>query len=66
MIGISPLDHFGLLGRRYIEIDDDGFLIASYQNAKQRLTGTGIDLLMRHKGRHKDKVPGPLLGDILQ
>ena len=66
MIGISPLDQLRLLGRGYIQIDDNGFLIASNQHAKQRLSGAGVDLLMRHKVRHKDKISGPRFGDILQ
>ena len=66
MIRITPLDHFWLLNGNYVQVDYDGFLTAANQHAYQWLGGAGVDLLMRHEGRHKNKIAGPRLGDILQ
>ena len=44
--------------RSDVEIDHHGLLIAAYQNAFQRLIIAGIDLLVRHVGRHEDEIAG--------
>src|SRR5262245_26871295 len=46
-----------------IEIDNDGFAVAADQHAFKRLIAAGIDLLMRHEGRHIDEIARPGLGD---
>ena len=42
-----------------------GLVVAAYQHALQRLVGAGVDLLMRHVGRHEDEVAGAGLGHEL-
>lgn len=66
MTGIDPMDFFGFLHRRYIEVDDNRFLVASHNNAHERLVWVGVYLLVRRKRRDVNKVAGAGLGAKLQ
>ena len=60
---VDPGHVLGLLDRLDIEIDDDGLVVAADNDAFERLVGGGVDLLVRHEGRHEDEVAGAGLGD---
>jgi hypothetical protein len=62
MGGIHPVCLLGRFGRSDVEVDDDGFLIATNHDAGQRFVVVRIDLLMRDKRRHVDEVAGPGFG----
>lgn len=58
MCRINPLDSFRHLHRLDIrQVDSNGLVIASHQNALQGLVLISINLLMRHIRRHKYEVP---------
>ncbi len=63
---IDPGDRFRLLHRLDVEIDHHRLVVGAHQNAFERRVGGGVDLLMRHIGRHEDEVARPGLGDIFQ
>src|SRR5579859_5303088 len=63
---IAPVDFFRRFRSLDVEVDHDRFLSAANEYAVQWLITTGIDLLMRHIWRHKDKVSRSSFGDKLQ
>jgi len=58
MTGIDPMDLFGFLYRRYIEVDDNRLLVAPHNHAQERLVWVSVYLLVRRKGRDENKVAG--------
>src|SRR5262245_21361471 len=56
--GIDPQHRLRLLDRLDVEIDRDRLAVAAHQHAFQYLVAAGIDLLMRHIGRHEDEIAG--------
>src|SRR5690242_20343322 len=58
MHGIDPEHRLRLLDRLDIEIDGHRLSVGAHQHAFQDLVRTGIDLLVRHIGRHEDEVAG--------
>ena len=63
MEGINPLHGFRLLHRLNVEVHDYRLAVATNQDAFQHLVRTGVDLLVRHEGRHVDEIAGPGLRD---
>jgi hypothetical protein len=63
---ILPQDLFRRFGRGDVEVDDDRLLAGAHQDAFERLVAAGIDLLVRHIGRHVDEIAGAGLGDEFQ
>jgi len=57
---------WGRLDVSQLEIDDDGFLTAAAQHARQRFVVAGIDLLMRHEWGHVDEIARTRLRDVLE
>ena len=64
--GINPLHGFRLLHRLDVEIDHHRLAVAAHQDAFQHLVRTGVDLLVRHEGRHIDEIARPRLRGELQ
>lgn len=58
MTGIDPMDFLRLFYRRYIEVDDNRFLVTPHNHAQERLVWVGVYLLVRRKGRDENKVAG--------
>src|SRR6516162_1058499 len=57
--GINPLHVLRLLHRLNVEVHDHRLAVAANQDAFQHLVRTGVDLLVRHEGRHVDEIAGP-------
>src|SRR5690349_17479414 len=53
--GIDPQHRLRLLDRLDVEIDGDGLAVAAHQHAFQHFVAAGVDLLVRHVGRHEDE-----------
>ena len=60
---VLPEDFFRFFHRFDIQIDNDRFLPGANENTFQRFIAAGIDLLMRHVGRHEDEIAGAGFGD---
>ncbi len=56
------MDFFRLFYRRYIEVDDNRFLVTSHYNAHEQLVSVGVYFLVRRKGRNVNKIAGTSLG----
>lgn len=63
---VDPSHLFRRLDCRNVEVDDDGFLAASHENAFERLVGAGVDLLVRNVRRNVDEVAGSGFGGELE
>ena len=56
---IDPVDFLRLLDRLDIhDVDHDGLIARAHEHAFDGLAQIGVDLLMRHIGRHEDEVAG--------
>jgi len=53
---IDPRNLLWLLDRLDVEINYDGFVVAAHKDTFERLILARIDFLVRHEGRHIDKI----------
>ena len=60
---IDPKSFLRRLDRGYIQVNDDRLLVAAHDHAGERLIRVGVDFLVRHVGRHKNKISRARLGD---
>src|SRR5437588_11347753 len=63
---VDPVDFFGLLHDRNVEVDDHGLLAAPAQHARERLGVARVDLLVGDVRRYIDKVARPGFGHELE
>ena len=63
---VHPSYFFGLFDGWDVEVDDDRFLSAAYENAFERLVGAGVDLLMRNERWNVNEITGPGFGGEFQ
>ena len=63
---VHPVHRLRFLHHRNVEIHHHRLLAAAAEHAGQRLGVGGIDLLVRHEGRHVDEIAGPGFGDELE
>src|SRR5262249_45142341 len=59
---IDPWHLMGLLDGLDVKVDPDRFVVAAHPHAFERLARTGVDFLVRHKGRHIDEIARTGLG----
>jgi hypothetical protein len=57
MCWIYPTDGLGLFDRRDVEVNDDGFVVASNQHTFEEVGVAGVDFLVGNIGGHVDEVP---------
>ena len=54
---VDPVDLLRLFDRVHISnVHHNSLVIAAHENAFEGLVRAGVDLLMRHEGRHIDEV----------
>src|SRR5206468_2896899 len=63
---VDPPHILRRLRRLDVQVDRHRLAVAAHQHAFERLGRAGVDLLVRHEGRHVDEVAGTGLGGELQ
>src|ERR1051325_1993727 len=63
---VYPANLFWFFDRLDLEVDDDRLVVAAHQHAFEGFIARGVDLLVRHIGRHEDEVARPSLGDVFE
>src|SRR6202046_565057 len=63
---VDPRDGLGLLHRVNVEVDNNCCLVATDNNALQRVLRQSIYFLMRHVGRNINEVSRPSLRGVFQ
>src|SRR5215469_4464940 len=53
---VHPRNFLRPLRRLDVQVDRDCLAVAPYQHTLERLGTAGVDLLMRHVGRHIDEI----------
>jgi hypothetical protein len=64
--GVHPQHGFGLFHRLNVQVDRGGLTVAAHQHTLQHFRGAGVDLLVRHIGRHVDEIARAGFGGELQ
>src|SRR5262249_53669651 len=59
---IGSIHNTWLLDRLDVKVDHDRLVVAAHHPAFERLARTGVNFLMRHKGRHINEIAGSSLG----
>src|SRR5262245_56109301 len=63
---VNPLHLFGRFSRCDLQINYDRFVAAPHKHTAQLFLAAGVDLLVRHKGWHINKIARTGVGDILK
>ena len=63
---VNPINFLGGLGWCDLQINHDRFLAATHEHTAKRFLAAGVDLLVWHKGWHKNKIARTCVGHILK